>query len=223
VPFGVVRVGRDELQHPAGERYTTPCPEVHPRGINNWISASDGSMGITFSSSVAVWDYVNVTDLPTAATLLQPVLLASRQSCHGLGPLYHQTGTHSMTFSLFTHVPGWQHGYQAALQANEPLVAVVGSADGEGDLPESWSFVNVDDPHTLISAIKKEDFGDGLVIRFYNTEGRDKPVTIRPNFSFRQATLTDLLEENGRPIRSDGELIPVQLGGHAIETILIKR
>ncbi|MFO7617760.1 MAG: glycoside hydrolase family 38 C-terminal domain-containing protein, partial [Bacteroidales bacterium] len=223
VPFGVVRVGRDELQHPAGERYTTPCPEVHPRGINNWISASDETMGITFSSPVAVWDYVNITTLPTAATLLQPVLLASRQSCHGLGPLYHQTGTHQMTFSLLTHAPGWQNGYQAALQANEPLVAVVDPPRNASDLPESWSFLRVDDPHTLISAIKKEDFGNGLVIRLYDMEGKDKQVTISPSFSFRQALLTDMLEENGRPVRTAGEVIPLLLGAYSIETILIKQ
>ena len=35
----------------AGERYTTPCADVHPRGIGNWISASNETFGVTLSST----------------------------------------------------------------------------------------------------------------------------------------------------------------------------
>jgi alpha-mannosidase len=223
VPFGVVRVGKDELRQPAGERYLTPCSEVHPRGINNWISASDENLGLTFSSSVAVWDYVNMTDLRTDAVLLQPVLLASRQSCHSLGPLYHQSGSHSMDFSLFTHQPGWQNGYKQALQANEPLLAVFNPKGYDGKtLPDIYSFTDMDDPNTIISTLKKQEDGDGLIIRIYDTEGKDKTVNIRINMGINKVFQTDLLEENGKEIEFTEAGIPLKLGHHSIETLLIK-
>ncbi|MCK4989742.1 MAG: alpha-mannosidase, partial [Bacteroidales bacterium] len=38
-PFGVVEVGKDEMPGAAGERYQVACKDLHPRGIENWISA----------------------------------------------------------------------------------------------------------------------------------------------------------------------------------------
>lgn len=224
VPFGVVRVGRDELQHPAGERYKTPCAEVHPRGINNWISASDEHLGITLSSSVAVWDYINMTNLPTDALLLQPILLASRQSCHPLGPLYHQTGSHTMVFSLFTHQPGWQNGYKQALQANDPLITVFNPESSiKKILPEIYSFLEIDDANSIISTIKKEEDGNGLIIRIFDMEGKDKNVNLRTGMKFGKAFKTDLLEEHVKEIPFSGNGIPLKLSHHSIETVLLTR
>ncbi|MCX6223905.1 MAG: glycosyl hydrolase-related protein, partial [Bacteroidia bacterium] len=222
VPFGVVRVGKDELAQAAGERYTTPCKNVHPRGINNWISASDSDIGLTISSGVAVWDYVNMTNLQTEATLLQPILLASRQSCHGEGPLYHQKGSHSMEFSLFTHQPGWKNGYRQALQANEKLTAVFNPLSKTSILPDRITFLSVDDPNSIVSTVKKSEDDNGLIIRLYDQEGRDKPVKINLFRSPVAVEHTDMIEENGKPIPKDEKGLKVKLGHHAIETYKIR-
>ena len=222
VPFGVVRVGKDELAQAAGERYNTLCKNVHPRGINNWISASDGDIGITISSEVAVWDYVNMTSMPTNATLLQPILLASRQSCHGEGPLYHQKGSHSMEFSLFTHKPGWQNGYHQALQANEKLTAVFNPEAKTRNLPSRLSFISLDDPNTLVSTMKKAGDDNDLVIRVYDQEGRDKNVKVNLFRSPSSVEKTDMIEENGKIITKDDKGMTVKLGHHAIETYKIR-
>ncbi|MBG0859170.1 MAG: alpha-mannosidase, partial [Bacteroidales bacterium] len=109
VPFGVLEVGRDEIAGAAGERYITKCSEVHPRGIENWIGASDDRFGVTLSSSTAVADYIDPTGLSPEALLLQPILLASRRSCHSLGNEYLQTGNHFYSFSLTSHKPGYEN------------------------------------------------------------------------------------------------------------------
>ncbi|TSA33890.1 MAG: alpha-mannosidase [Porphyromonadaceae bacterium] len=222
VPFGMVRVGKDELAQAAGERYTTLCKDVHPRGINNWISASDSDIGLTISSSVAVWDYVNMTNLSTDATLLQPILLASRQSCHSEGPLYHQKGSHSMEFSLFTHQPGWQNGYHQALQANEKLTAVFNPASKTSILPGRLSFVSVDDPNALVSTVKKSEDDNNLIVRLYDQEGRDKRVKINLFMNPSSVEHTNLIEEDGNIISKDEKGMTVKLGHHAIETFKIR-
>jgi alpha-mannosidase len=222
VPFGVVRVGKDELVRPAGERYTTPCKDVHPRGINNWISANDGQFGLTISSGVAVWDYVNMTDLPTEATLLQPILLASRQSCHGEGPLYHQKGSHSMEFSLFTHQSGWENGYHQALQANEKLIPVFNPATKGSILPDHLSFLSVDEPNSMVSTVKKSEEDNGLIIRIYDQEGQDKDVKINIFRNPLSAERTNLIEENGKPVSVSGNGLKLKLGHHAIETLKLR-
>jgi alpha-mannosidase len=223
VPFGVVRVGKDELQQAAGERYVTPSKDVHPRGINNWFSASDKNLGITISSSVAVWDYVNMTDLPSSATMLQPILLASRQSCHGEGPLYHQKGSHSMGFSIFSHKPGWENGFHQALQANEPLIVVVNPKRENGSLPEHYSFIELNDSNTLISTIKKEEFGEGLIIRLYDTRGEDKNLKIRHRFNTPVVFKTNLIEEEPVAVQAERDLIELKIGHNSIETLLLRK
>jgi alpha-mannosidase len=111
VPFGVVEVGKDEIEGAAGERYKTPCKDVHPRGIENWIGASNADFGVTMSSSVAVADWIDPTDNPVKNQILQPILIASRLSCHhGKEMNTLQTGNHYFKFSVTSHKPGWING-----------------------------------------------------------------------------------------------------------------
>ena len=79
VPMGVVRVGKDEIAGAAGfskasQIYDTPCSQVHPREVQDWFSASDGTNGITISSDVAVFDWIDPTTNPAGYAILQPVL-----------------------------------------------------------------------------------------------------------------------------------------------------
>ena len=108
VPMGVVRIGKDEIAGAAGfskasQIYDTPCSQVHPREVQDWFSASDGTNGITISSDVAVFDWIDPTSNPAGYAILQPVLLASRKSCHGEGNYYLQPGDHNYTFSIYSH------------------------------------------------------------------------------------------------------------------------
>ena len=106
VPYGALTVGKDEMPGAAGERYYVENKEQHPRGIGNWISAASDNLAVTLSSSVAVADYIDPTDNPVDYTILQPVLLVSRQSCHYEGNSYFQPGDHSFRFSLTSHEKG---------------------------------------------------------------------------------------------------------------------
>ena len=101
------------------------CADVHPRGIENWIGASDDKFGVTLSSSTAVADYIDPAGLSSGSLLLQPIMIASRRSCHHLGNEYLQTGNHYFHFSLTSHKPGYENGYKFGRQSNEKLLVVV--------------------------------------------------------------------------------------------------
>ncbi len=132
VPFGALTVGRDEMPGAAGERYVQPVVEVRPREVLDWISASGERAGVTLRSSVAVMDFSDPTDNPVGYTILQPVLLASRRSCHWEGNWYLQEGDHRFSFSLTSHEPGWKNGYRFAEGVAAPLMAVAGAPVGMG-------------------------------------------------------------------------------------------
>jgi alpha-mannosidase len=134
--------------------------DTQPREVQNFISANDdgAGFGVTLSSSVAVADWVDIytnTDVdhwphpgePQSTPVLQPVLLATRHSCHGdstsnwygfeweLGedrrpkldeygrPMVDQSDL-SFRFSLKSHEAGWLNGFHFGHEANNPLLAV---------------------------------------------------------------------------------------------------
>ena len=222
VPFGVLEVGKDEIAGAAGERYTTRCSDVHPRGVENWISASDERFGVTLCTSTAVADYIDPTGLSDGALLLQPIMLASRRSCHELGNEYLQTGNHFYHFSFTSHKPGFENGYKFGRQANEKLLTVVDPrASKSTPLPEEASFFSVDAPNISVSTIKKSEDNNQAVIRLFETGKGETRVNLNSWFKILHAERTNLLEYNGELIESGSKTVPLKIGSHSIETIML--
>ena len=151
------------------------------------------------SSSVAVADYIDPTDQPVDYTILQPILLASRKSCHPLGNDFIQPGDHSYHFSLTSH------------EVNSPLREEFGTS-----LPEEVSFVSVDNPNVKVTAIKKCEDDNSLIVRMYNCSNKEETVHLRMFVEPKEIIHTNLIEEE---LSSVQEII---LGKYAIETYKIK-
>ncbi|MCK4992434.1 MAG: alpha-mannosidase [Bacteroidales bacterium] len=219
VPFGVVEVGKDEMEGAAGERYNVAANELHPRGIENWIGASDDSFGVTLSSSVVVADYMDPSDHPVSSPILQPVLLASRVSCHSEGNQYLQTGNHYFSFSLNSHQPGWENGYRPGRQANEKLLVVVNpELYKSASLPESQSFFEIESDNLIISTVKKAEDDNSIIIRVYDAEGKDTKSILKTPGTFKTAMQTNLIEEPIQPVEVNNTGVTLHIGPHAIET-----
>lgn len=222
VPYGVLEVGKDEMEGHAGERYNVPCRDIHPRGIQNWIGAYNDSYCTILSSSVAVADYIDPTDDPMASHMLQPVLIASRKSCHGEGNDYLQTGDHSFRFCLTSSEADWKKSYRTGIQANEPLRVVVGAeAYRDALLPEEKSFITLSTSNVMISALKMAEDGTGTVVRLVEMEGKDTIAKLDTYLEVNQLQQASLIEDPLKDIDiSDG--IQIKLGHHAIETMILK-
>ena len=223
VPFGAVEVGKDEMKGAAGERYTTVCKDIHPRGIENWIGASNKEFGVTMSSSIAVADWIDPTNKPITNQMLQPILIASRKSCHWEGNAYLQTGNHTFRFSFTSHQPGWINGATFGRQANEQLIPIWADHRlSDASLPESLSFFKTDQSNVLISTIKKAEDGDEAIVRMTDLEGKDRSVIFESFKNMTQAELTNLIESTVRSLSSTDKTVQINLGHNAIETIKIK-
>ena len=125
IPFGVLEVGQGEAKGTGGPAYGSlvydeEMKDIRPREVRDFLYAGGPDFGVTFSTSVAVNDYKDPTDDPVPYPVLQPVLLASRRSCHGEGNWYLQEGDHHYRFSLTSHAAGWRNGYRAGIAANSP-------------------------------------------------------------------------------------------------------
>jgi alpha-mannosidase len=225
IPFGVLEVGKGEAKGTGGPAYGNlvydeEMSDIRPREVQNFLYAGDASFGLTFSTSVAVNDYKDPTDDPAPYPVLQPVLLASRRSCHGEGNWYLQEGDHDYRFSLTSHAAGWRNGYRAGIAANAPLVAVAATAaPASAGLPESKSFLPFQAPNLVLSTMKKAEKGDAVILRVYDIEGRDVETTAGLFVPLKTAEKTNIIEEEGTPLKLTKNGLPVKVGHHAIETL----
>lgn len=219
VPFGQVRVGIDELEGAAGERYVQDCSDVHPREVQNWMSCSDDKMKVTLSSSVAVMDWIDPTDDPVDYPVLQPVLLASRRSCHGEGNWYLQEGDHSFHFSLFSG-NSTENTEQLAVGRNHPLqtIQIMDTDKSEAHLPLVKSFVRCDNEDIAISTIKKCEDDGTIILRCYEKGMSQSKATIGFFKEFNEAARTNLIEENSESLSDQGSELKIKLMPWSIET-----
>ncbi|MBN1292735.1 MAG: discoidin domain-containing protein [Candidatus Latescibacteria bacterium] len=218
-PMGVVEVGKSEIDGAAGERYTDNASDVHPREVQEWFNASDDNLGVTVSSSVAVFDWIDPTDNPVDYPVLQPLLLASRRSCHGEGNWYLQAGDHHFAFSLFSGREGWCTGFVQGVRHNNPLITVPHPRRGETfRLPETLSFASTGDSSVVISALKKCEDDNSVVMRVYEITGNNTETELKLFVPVETAFSTDIIEENPQPAVVQTGTVQATVGHHAIET-----
>lgn len=218
VPYGALTVGKDEMPGAAGERYYVENKEQHPRGIGNWISAASGKSAVTLTSSVAVADYVDPTDNAVDYTILQPILMASRQSCHYQGNSYFQPGDHSFSFSMTSHDAGSIQREEEGVSGNSPLVAVYQPAQlKNASLNEKTSFLQLDNPLVKVTAFKKCEDDNTFIVRLYNTSGEEQKVSLDCMGQTFDLVKTNLIEEELQPEQQ------IVLGKYAIETYKLRK
>jgi alpha-mannosidase len=223
VPFGVVNIGKDEVYGAPGERHKMLSKDVHPRGIQNWISASNDKIGATLSSSVGVADWIDPTTNPAQNAILQPLLLASRRSCHSEGNEYRQTGDHHFSFSFTSHTPGWKNGNKKAMEANEMMQVIVNpQMYKNASLPSELSFFSTDDDNLQISTVKKAEDSNGFVVRINELSGNDTKTKLRLFKPVSSGFKANLIEYKESEIKTNGKELDINIGHHSIETFLLK-
>lgn len=216
VPFGRVRVGKDEISGVPGERYQDEAKNIHPRTMTHWMGVSDSEMSVKIASSVAVADYMDPTEQPIDVTILQPILFASRKSCHPLGEFYSQPGNHTATFSLFSGATADEQAITlSALSAHMPLLPLYQpKAYTDATLSDRESFFSLNTDAVWISTIKKAEDDEDVVVRMYDGLGQPNQLKLYTRFDLKQIQQTDLLENGGYVVTQE----ELSVGAHAIET-----
>lgn len=222
VPFGVLELGKDEMQDAPGGwawdgTYSNSPAKIHPREVQNFISISGNGFGVTLSSCVAAFDWIDPAREVAQYPVLQPILLSSHKSCHGEGNWYHQKGTHKFEFSLTSHVSGWQKGYKHGQSANHPFQTNIKNNKG-GILPPSKGLVSIDNPLVQLSLIKKADVDNNIIIRLTEMAGVDSKVRVTFPFVVKRVVKTNLIEQEIEDLKLSGQTIELPIGHHAIET-----
>ena len=115
-------------------------------------------------------------------------------------------GHHSFTFALYPHAGSWKdaltirHGYEY----NSSLTAMQVEPHA-GELPLVHSFLALKGENVVLTAVKKSEDANGVIIRFYEWEGKEGAAEIQVPPGAVRATLTNLMEaDQGAPLSFSG-------------------
>lgn len=223
VPMGVVEIGKNDLSRTAGQAgnllYDTPLHTTPLRECGDWFSASAAGVNVTIASSVSVFGFADPTDQPVSYPVLQPVLLASRRSCHYAGNRYAQTGNHSYAFTFNATSGDWKSANRLASgDVGQFYTVVAPEMNASANLKETDSFLSCSASNLIISAVKKCDDDASLIVRGYDIEGKDTRATLKLPKTIRQGIHTNIIEEAMAPITTNRCEASIDVGHHAIET-----
>lgn len=163
----------DVLERPVGIREDWPrAAPFHPQ--QRWMDVSGGKSGLCVINKGLPEYEVYTDDARTAAvTLLRCVgRLSGGADAPGAQstPEAQCPGEHTFEYALYPHAGNWEEArvWMQAHQHNVPMKTVQTGAH-DGDLPSRMSFVETSHPELVVSAIKRAEKSDMLVVRFYNT------------------------------------------------------
>jgi alpha-mannosidase len=132
-------------------------------------------------------------------------------------------GEHDFTYSLFPHAGGWKQGLtiQQAYELNYKLVALP-TEKHEGALPPTHSFIRSGSNNVIISAVKKAEDDNALILRFYEWAGESGDVKLQIPPGAISAADADLMERPGENVRLEGETIIVPTKPYEIKTVKVQ-
>ncbi len=93
---------------------------------------------------------------------------------------YQDQGIQTFSYRLVPHAAGWERSgiVRLATELNQPATALLESFH-EGRLPRSDSYLEIDAPSVVMSALKVAEDGGALVLRCYETNRVATPARIR--------------------------------------------
>lgn len=130
-------------------------------------------------------------------------------------------GRQHFTYSLYPHTEDFRKGgvIEESYVLNQPLYEKKIAAN-KGDLAESYSFVSVDKPNAVITAVKKAENDDSLVVRFYDAYDCKSRVTLTVPDTYTKAYLCDLLENVTEELTVKHGKVTLPVSNFEIVTVL---
>ena len=129
-------------------------------------------------------------------------------------------GKHSIEYSLYPHRGSWKEGNTEGrgYDYNNPLLVVEG-ASHRGKLADAGSFVKLEPSSLVLTTMKKAEHSDGWIIQWYDTRGEETEATLTLPMTPKSATMSNFLEEDGKPISFEKNVVKVTTKKNRVVTI----
>jgi alpha-mannosidase len=203
IPFGTIK--RPTTRETSIERAKFEVPALR------WADLSDESYGVSILNE-SKYGY------DTRGNVVRLTLLRSPT-----WPDPHaDEGAHHFTYSVYPHAGGWESAgtVRRGYELNDPLLVRV-EPNHNGPLPPSRSFLSFDSSAVVLTAAKKAEDGNSLILRFYRlARGADETTITLPKAA-TGAVETDLMEKPISSLSVQDNTLRVRLKPHEIKTIRV--
>ncbi len=132
-------------------------------------------------------------------------------------------GMHDFHYAIYPHAGDWKqamtvrHGWEY----NYRLTATTTTGHA-GAMAAEHSFVAVDAPNVVLTAVKKAEDSDGLVLRMYEWAGKAATVAVHVPAGATGATVTNMMEKpEGAPLVVEGDTVKVGIKPYEILTVRV--
>ena len=132
-------------------------------------------------------------------------------------------GHHEFTYSLYPHGGGWKDALtiRQGYELNYKMIALA-SETHQGKLPTEFSFLQTKSDNVIVSALKKAEDDNSLILRFYEWAGRQGDVAIQLPAGAHSASETDLMERSSNSLAVTSGEVKVPTKPYEIKTVKVQ-
>ncbi len=132
-------------------------------------------------------------------------------------------GKHEFIYSLYPHKGDWREArtIQRAYELNCPVIAV-STEPQKGQIPNSASFVTLDEEHVIIDTIKKAEDSDDLIIRLYEAYGQRGNIQMTFIEQPESVSECNLMEEDDKRMNIKDRSVYFYIKPYEIKTFKVK-
>ncbi|MEO6830052.1 MAG: glycoside hydrolase family 38 C-terminal domain-containing protein, partial [Acidobacteriaceae bacterium] len=204
IPYGTIERPTTRNNSVEEAKYEVPA--------QRWADLGDGQHGFSLiNDSKYGYDVKgNVLRLSLLRSPLYPDPNADR------GPQHFR-------YSLYPHAGTWRQANTVlhGLAFNYQLHAMQANAHA-GELPTSHSFVTIQPENLVLTAMKKSEDGDALILRFYEWAGKKTTTEITLPAGASAVASASLMENaNGSSLAVSGNQVKVPVGPYSINTVRV--
>jgi len=128
----------------------------------------------------------------------------------------------TVRYALYPHQGDWKSAGTVArgFAWIQPAIPLPITKKGTGALPSECSFVRTDVPNVMITAVKRAEDDDDMIVRFYESSGAPTESSLRSFWSIVSAKWTNFLEDPvGETATVKNNMVKMQLNGYQIGTL----
>lgn len=131
---------------------------------------------------------------------------------------------HLFIYALYPHTGNVKQGntIEMGYQLNVPSIGKL-TPPQEGNLPEAFSLVELDQRNVFIESIKEAEDDDAMIFRLYEAMQKRCFVTMKLNLNVEKAFLCNLLEENIEEVQLHNHELTFEIKPYEIKTFKVYR
>jgi len=200
---------------------------THPQ--QRFVDVSDGRAGLAIiNDGLREYEVTDTADRTIAVTLLRAYEVALttvswRWERHPEMTLSQSPGEHEFRYWIYPHAGCWSESevFAEAERLNVPIELAQTGPHG-GELPQEMSLLSLEPAALVLSAVKRAERSDALIVRVFNPTDRvlsGRVTLFRP---LRAARLTNLNEEPQEDLTPSGASVAFEVGRKKIVTLAVE-